>query len=651
MKKRLIGASVLAAAMCGALALRAKDPVVMNVNGEDVPLSEFEYLYHKNRQQQATLQPITDYADIFKIYKLKVADAKAMGIDTTAAFKKEYAQYRSELAQPYLVDSVYINSLVADEYSRMSDEVLAYHIIRFKTKDANTNAASLQLLDSIHSLLNNGADFGELAEKYSQDKSSAKRGGLVGWVLPMHYPYAFESMVYNTKPGEISKVFDSGSVYHIVKVADRRKNEGRMSASHIMKMVPRDAPEEEQIAAKAKIDSIYNVLLTEPGLFEKMAVYESDDQNSSRKGGILPPFYRGEMVTEFADKVFTMADNEISEPIRTDFGWHIIKRFSQKPIESYDEMKPKVLQYIKNPADPRAYMIQERQRKKFAKEFKLKTDKKVADRITSYIAANGIDTLFVEKMLTSPEAASTVYATFHGGAGKITLADFAPAFEKYANLNKESAFNDWTRRSNSIVRKKLSEAKEESLERTEPEYRNLLHEFRDGSLLYEAGRQKVWDRASLDTAGLVNYFNAHKAEYAWKEPRVKGFLIQATNDSVENAVRECLANIQPADYIKTIRKQFPSDVQIDRVLAAKGVNSLVDFCAFGGPEAKPSNAKYTKYFLYDFRILDTPEDISDVRGLVTSDYQNILETEWVDEIQEKYPVTIYPKVLSKVKDK
>ena len=97
--------------VAGILVLRAKEPTVMTVNGHDVPLSEFQYLYLKN-QQQTQLQPIDEYVEIFKLYKLKVNDALAMGLDTTKAFRDEYAQYRNELAQPYLTDSAYLEKLV-----------------------------------------------------------------------------------------------------------------------------------------------------------------------------------------------------------------------------------------------------------------------------------------------------------------------------------------------------------------------------------------------------------------------------------------------------------------------------------------------------------------------------------------------------------
>ena len=125
--KLLLGAGL---GMC-ALAWAAKDPVIMTVNGVDVPKSEFEYLYHKNSQQQLTAQPLDDYVEMFVNYRLKVADAIADGVDTTASFRQEMAQYRHELAAPYMADSVLLNNLVKEAWQRSADELQVSHIMLF----------------------------------------------------------------------------------------------------------------------------------------------------------------------------------------------------------------------------------------------------------------------------------------------------------------------------------------------------------------------------------------------------------------------------------------------------------------------------------------------------------------------------------------
>ena len=92
MRKTKLTVGVLVVAGClSVFAASKKDPVLMTVNGEPVTLSEFEYMYHKNNQQQVAKMPLEKYVDMFTVYKLKVADAKAEGIDTTASFQRELA--------------------------------------------------------------------------------------------------------------------------------------------------------------------------------------------------------------------------------------------------------------------------------------------------------------------------------------------------------------------------------------------------------------------------------------------------------------------------------------------------------------------------------------------------------------------------------
>ena len=107
MKNRILVGAGLSACIA---AWAAKDPVVMTVNGVDVPRSEFEYLFHKNSRQQLAPQTLDEYVAMFEIYKLKVADAKASGLDTLESFRKEMDQYRRELAAPYMTDSLFIKT-------------------------------------------------------------------------------------------------------------------------------------------------------------------------------------------------------------------------------------------------------------------------------------------------------------------------------------------------------------------------------------------------------------------------------------------------------------------------------------------------------------------------------------------------------------
>ncbi len=555
----------------------AKDEVIMTVNGVDVPRSEFEYLYHKNQQQQVDPQSLEEYAEMFKIYKLKVADALAQKLDTMSAFRKEMDQYRRELAAPYLTDSLFLNSLVKEAYDLSREEVEAFHIMLAKGATDNETVAARAQADSIRNRLLNGEDFGELAAKYSVDRASSNAGGRMGYILSGRFPYTFEKVAYTLAPGEISEIVESPQGFHILKGGKHRPARGTVLVEHIMKMVPPTASAEEQAAAKASIDSIYSLVVANPDRFEDLARELSDDKGSGRQGGKLSWFGAGMMVEPFDSASFALQVNEISRPVKSQFGWHVIRKLDAKAPATLEEMKPGVLKRIANPQDERFNLV-----------------------------------------------------------GHNLLNNLRKKHKKL--LQKQD-----------IDGEALVEVEYDWLYANEPDYRNLLNEYREGSLLYEASLREVWDKAAKDNDGLTAYFNAHKEDYKWTKPHVKGILVQATNDSVAGLVRTALREVNDDNGLKALRKQFVGKASIDRILMEEGQNPMVDNVIFGGDPVKPNNKKYSVYFIFEPKVLDAPESMSDVKSLVTSDYQNQLEREWVESLKARYPVTVNEKVLKKVK--
>lgn len=640
--KILVGAGLSACA----LAWAAKDPVIMTVNGVDVPKSEFEYLYHKNSQQQLAPQPLAEYAEMFKIYKLKVADAKANGIDTTETFKKEMKQYRNELAAPFLTDSAYINKLVAEAVSHAQEEVEASHIMMLKSRDLSANAALRSRLDSIRNVILAGGDFTDLALRFSQDKSVTANKGYLGYISSGRFPYEFEEAAYNTPEGEVSEVIESPAGYHILLGGKHRPSRGKVEAAHIMKMTPKGASEADKAKAKAEIDSLYQVVKADPSRFAEIATKYSDDKGSARQGGKLPLFGSGEMVPEFEAKAFSLSDGEIGEPVQSMYGWHIIHKIGHKGAPTEDEMRPELLRRFANPQDGRFKLIKDDQTRRLALKHKGSINRQVSDAMIAKAKENGVDSTYMAYYLEGPAALESLFVI--DGKG-VPASELPKLMKNYKNDNPEAAASAVEAAINNLFGRQLMEAEEDWLYENEPDYRNLLNEYRDGSMLYEISVQKVWDKASKDTEGLQKYFNNHRGEYTWTEPHVKGFLIQASNDSVAALVKDRLNGLPADSLVTVVRKDFAGKAQIDRVLATKGTNPMIDNLVFGGPKVNPSSANYTVYFLYDSRILDAPEEMADVKGQVTSDYQTQLEELWINELKDKYPVKINEKELKKLK--
>lgn len=639
--KILAGAGLSA---CALMAWAAKDPVVMTVNGVDVPRSEFEYLYHKNtQQQQLDPQPIEEYAEMFQLYKMKVADALAAGLDTTETFRKEMDKYRRDLAEPYLADSTVLLKFVDEAALQAREEVEIKHIMTRRLPDPVADAANRQLIDSIRGALLAGADFTTIATEKSQDPSAVRNHGNLGFMAAGRLPYNFEKAAFSLSEGDVSEIVESPAGYHIIMGGKHRPARGRLHASHIMKMCRPGSSAEDEAKAKASIDSIYAVLLTDPNKFESIAMAESDDKNSGRQGGLLPWFGAGEMVSEFDEAAFALADGEISKPVRSQFGWHIIKRLAQQPPLTKEQIKPEVLSRLNNPQDDRFPLVMKAANERLSAKHQGKLNDALVAQIKEYAAANGIDSVFFATYSNSNTPIATI------GKKQIPVSEFVKGMNGIAQPSPIMAAKMLDQYLLGFYNRELTDAEINWLVANEPDYRNLLNEYHDGSLLYEISLQKVWNKATEDKEGLENYFNANRSKYTWDAPHVKGILVQAANDSVAGLIRERMGQLGNDTIISTIRKEFPRQVQLDRVLVKKGENAMVDNLMFGGEAVTPSNSRYTVYFLFDPRKLEAPENAMDVKGRVTSDYQAELEKEWVADMKNRYSVKINQKELKKIK--
>ena len=152
-------------------------------------------------------------------------------------------------------------------------------------------------------------------------------------------------MAYNTQRDEVSNPFRTKYGYHILQVTDSRPARGTIRVAHIMVGTPQGTSEAEIVSAEKKINEIYEKLKESnyDEYWEKMVSKYSDDPSSSKKAGELPVFGSGSaqrMVPVFEDAAFALKENgEISAPVRTDFGFHILKRLEWNDIKPFDEMK------------------------------------------------------------------------------------------------------------------------------------------------------------------------------------------------------------------------------------------------------------------------------------------------------------------------
>ena len=363
------------AAAIMSLTATAQNETLMTINGKAVSAEEFLYIYEKNNQAGA-VDPKTmdEYLDMFINFKLKVTEAESQGIDTTASFKKELKGYRAQATPKYLQDEAAMDSLIELSWRHMSKDRRAAHIAIQcpMSADSAQTAEALAKINEAYERVTVGKmkverkkvkgrwknvekrqpveAFDAVARELSTDPSVQETGGELGWITPFRYVYPLEEAVYNTPVGDISKVFRTQYGFHIVKVEEERDHL-EVKASHIMKMVPSDSLD---AIKKAQIDSIASELAkaqkdhvqSTKEIFAEVAKRESDDRGSSARGGELGWFGKGMMVKPFEDAAFSMKAGEISAPVRSQYGWHILYKEAERGIQPLDSMRAQIQRQV-----------------------------------------------------------------------------------------------------------------------------------------------------------------------------------------------------------------------------------------------------------------------------------------------------------------
>lgn len=516
-------------------------PAILTLGTKTFSTDDFFQSFTKNQTATDSIQPtdINDYLTLYTNLKLKVLAAEQQGRDTTEAFREEMATYRKQLAQSYLNDKVQIDNLTAEAYQRLTEEVAVSHLLITVVEDASpadTLAAYKQALDLRAQLLK-GADFNALARQFSKDPTVSRNGGNLGYITAFQTVYPFETAAYNTPVGQISLPVRTRFGYHLLKVTNRRPSRGKIQVAHILVRVTPTASEAGQLAAKARIDEVYNKL-QEGQSFETLCRTYSDDAQSKNAGGVLPIFGTNQNVPEFEEAAFALTTpGSYSKPIRTNFGWHILKLIDRKPLEPFTELATSLRQRVVN--DSRGEVIRQATVQRLRKEYTVPENKPV---LQAALAAADTSLLTAHWRANQPLEASMAGKTLVTVDGKPQTINQFFDYVRQRQQPKPGAVPALVmqRFYNRFVGDRLIEAEEQNLERKSPEFRALLNEIRDGVLLSQVMEEQVWERSMADSVGQRQFYAQHKDHYVLPE-RAMATVVVAENDSILTQIRERLA--------------------------------------------------------------------------------------------------------------
>jgi peptidyl-prolyl cis-trans isomerase SurA len=632
-----------------------KDAVIMEIDGKPVTKSEFLQIYLKNNPNpKFDKASLDEYVEMFTKFKLKVAEAEKLGYDTIPKLKKELDGYRKQLALPYLIDSVENQAMVAQAYDRIKNEVRASHmLIRV---DANASPkdtlAAYNKIMALKARIEKGEDFAAVAKMKngSEDPSAVSNGGDLGFFTAFQMVYPFEEKAFTTAIGQVSDPFRTRYGYHIVKVTDKRPSRGTIRVAHIMVSTGKDATNEAKGNAEKKINEIYDKL-SAGEKWESLVSLHSDDANSVKKNGELPAFGSGttqRMVPAFEDAAFALKEvGQISKPVKTDFGYHIIKLIEWKEVSSFESMKKELQTKVNK--DERSKKTQD------AFVSKLKANYQYAykgDKNLKWFNEHLDSTYYLGKWSADGQLKSNkVMFELNGVTADFTQQEFARFLEKnYRGVKRDENKAVIAKQYKSWEKAAILQYEESVLPAKYPEYKALLKEYHDGIILYEIMQDRVWNKAVKDTSGLRAYFNANQTKYTWQK-RLDATVYECLNIDIAKSVSGMLKNdtINSKHVLDVINKDSELNLKVKMnkfdiaqtpYLAnrnfSKGVNAAYEFEG--------------KYYVVKVAAVLEPvmKEFSEAKGMATSDYQNYLEATWIESLKNTHTVKVNQDVLYQI---
>jgi len=618
---------------------------LFTVDGNPVTKDEFLKAYNKNNSGgKPAEKSYRDYLDLYIRYKLKVQAAYDAQLDTLPSQRTELQNFRNQVAETYLKDESSLDKLVKEAFERGQKDVRLAHILITLPKDAQPadTLKSYEKAMAAYAALRRGRKFGEVAREYSDDPSVKINGGDVGYITVFTLPYELESLAYSTPAGKFSKPYRTGGGYHIFLNEHERKALGRIRIAQILFSFPPGATAAMRDDVRRRADSVYHKLQNGAD-FATMARVYSGDNLSYQSGGEMPEFGVGHYDSAFETAAFALdRDGAISEPIESIYGYHILKRIARKPFPTgLDEAtRSQLKQQVMN--DPRIEVSR----------------KALLARIEQQTGFHRFE--FADADLwafTDSAMRNTGLSSFRGMNYSTTLISFA----RQAYTLKEwldyvrsvrgqrpggsradkQLFDRW-------VERLAQDYYRNHLEEYNADFAFQLTEFKEGNLLFEIMQRRIWDKASLDSAGLRNYYEGHKDKYWW-DASADALLFTCKNQGIADALKAKLVS-HPLAYWREMTDSSAMSIQAD--------SGRYELAQIPNPTKMELNPMvYTPFatnavdqsvsfaYILDVYHNRAPRNFHDARGFVINDYQNWMEDQWITELKKKYPVRVDEKVF------
>jgi peptidyl-prolyl cis-trans isomerase SurA len=611
-----------------------------------VSKAEFVRAFNKNPNTNSDKKKaLKEYLDLYINFKLKVQAAYADGLDKDPTQQYELQNFKRQIADNIINEQANIKELVKEAFDRSQREIHLAQVFIEVPPNGDTLAASKNI-QAAYKYLKDAKDFETIAAQYAGDEATRQSKGDLGYISAFVLPYEFENIAFSLKPNTYSTPIKSKLGYHIFKNLGERKSRGTRRIAQILVAYPPNGSAQDKAVAEHKADSIYN-LLKKGAAFDVLATTLSNDLSSSNNKGELPELTTGAYSPDFENVAFSLTKpGELSKPFQTSYGYHIIKLLEAKPAPTdFNNAETYALLQDKVTKDNRMELSK-----------KQLIDKKLSIIRFKPGAIKEKDLfIYTDSALQNPNFhAKDIHdksVIFSFAKQNITAGDWTKFAKVAPQLPNYKSKQDYPSLYPEYRRAMAEEYYRNHLEDYQPDFLKQVKEFEEANLLFGIMEKNVWGKANADTSGLLNYYNQHKSKYVWAASANAVIITCKTKELAEEIQTKLKEN--PASW-RQITESYETEVVADSGRFELSQLPVIDrtiFTAglFTAPVKNESEGTYTFNYVIDVFNEPGQRSFEDARGMVISDYQQVLEDKWIAGLKKKYPVVVNQAVFQTIK--
>jgi peptidyl-prolyl cis-trans isomerase SurA len=616
-----------------------------------IEMDEFEKAYSKNTggyevAKNDSIEKLKNFIDLYLNFRMKLRDAQVRNYDDNPALMEELMDYKRKVGVSYFLEKEIVEPGVKDLYEKKKWELRVSHLMI--RPDSTGPEGARKRAESILDSIKQGANFEELTKKYSHDNFSKNSGGDIFYITAGLLPAEFEEACYKTEVGQVyPEVVQTRFGAHIIKVTEKRNRIPQIKASHILVDFKDDAGQMDTIAAKQRIDSV-KARLNAGESFDSLAMEYSEDPGSKNNGGDLGFFERRMMVKEFDEVAFNLEVGEVSDIVRTQFGYHIIKLTDKKEYPPYNEERENLKKIFQQ---TRYQVVYDSVVNQFRDKYKYQLNTETVNAIIE----NSDSSMFA----TNQPALEAVNdkLLFSYADKTVNVDDFLKRAEEIRDFQNKMMNRDvLTKAIEKVSGDCLLEEEAINLEKTDKEFASLMEDYKNGIFIFKLQEEEVWSKIQLDSAKVYEHYMATKDNYVWPD-RVSFSEIYSRKDSLINHYHDLLK--EGADF-DTLAAKFTERAGYKEKRGVYPLAAITTSKLYEEANKLEKPGDYTEVLVNagGFSILkliskesSRPKTFEEARAEVSGSLQEIeskrLEQAYVERLKKRYAPVVFYEELEK----